>query len=131
MLLVLGALFLGGVYAGAQGQGQLSMEEMHHLHQNPTAYMASLDDPKRDAYQKPHEVLMALGLKEGDVVADIGAGTGYFSFHLAEHVGDKGRVYAVDISPDMILHMNRGIRDASYLCGDGYACVARVTRHVV
>ncbi len=54
---------------------------------------------------------MALGLKEGDAIADIGAGTGYFAFRFAHDVGATGQVYAVDVSPDMILHMNRQIRD--------------------
>jgi arsenite methyltransferase len=45
------------------------------------------------------------------VIADIGAGSGYFTFRLAHHVGDTGRVYAVDISPEMILHLNRRIHD--------------------
>jgi arsenite methyltransferase len=89
----------------------LSMEEMHRLHQDSKAYIAFLDDPQRDAYQKPHEVITALGLKQGEVVADIGAGSGYFTFRLAQHVGETGRVYAVDVSPDMILHMNERIRD--------------------
>ncbi len=89
----------------------LSMEEMHRLHQDSKAYISFLDDPQRDAYQKPHEVIMALGLKQGEVIADIGAGSGYFTFRLAQHVGETGRVYAVDVNPDMILHMNRRIRD--------------------
>ena len=89
----------------------LSMEEMHRLHQDSKAYISFLDDPQRDAYQKPHEVIMALGLKQGEVIADIGSGSGYFTFRLAQHVGETGRVYAVDVNPDMILHMNRRIRD--------------------
>jgi ubiquinone/menaquinone biosynthesis C-methylase UbiE len=104
-----GLLLLPAV-AAAQAR-PTTMEEMHKLHQDPKAYMAMLDDPARDAWQKPHEVVMALGLKEGDAIADIGAGTGYFAFRFAHHVGATGRVYAVDISPDMILHMNRQIRD--------------------
>ena len=87
------------------------MHEMHRLHQDPKAYIAMLDDPARDAYQKPHEVITALSLKPGETVADIGAGSGYFTFRLAHHVGDAGRVYAVDVSPDMIVHLNRRIRD--------------------
>jgi ubiquinone/menaquinone biosynthesis C-methylase UbiE len=98
-------------FAAAQNPPQGTMEEMHRLHQDPKAYIALLEDPKRDAYQKPHEVLMALDLKPGETIADIGAGSGYFSFRLAQHVGEKGKVYAVDINPDMILHMNRRIRD--------------------
>lgn len=95
----------------AQDNKPRDMHEMHRLHQDPKAYMAMLDDPKRDEYQKPHEVVTALNLKPGETVADIGAGSGYFTFRLARHVGDAGRVYAVDVSPDMILHLNRRIRD--------------------
>jgi ubiquinone/menaquinone biosynthesis C-methylase UbiE len=84
---------------------------MHRLHSDPKAYIGALEDPQRDAYQKPHEVMSALGLKPGEVIADIGAGSGYFTFRLAHHVGSKGRVYAVDVSPDMILHINRRIRE--------------------
>jgi ubiquinone/menaquinone biosynthesis C-methylase UbiE len=76
------------------------------------AYIASLDDPARDAYQKPGEVLKALGLRQGEVVADIGAGSGYFALRFARAVGETGRVYAVDVSPDMIRHLNRRLRDA-------------------
>jgi ubiquinone/menaquinone biosynthesis C-methylase UbiE len=85
--------------------------QVHRLHTDPKAYMAALEDPKRDAYQRPHDVTEALGIKEGETIADIGAGTGYFSFRLAHHVGSRGRVYAVDVSPDMILAINRRIRD--------------------
>jgi ubiquinone/menaquinone biosynthesis C-methylase UbiE len=85
--------------------------QMHRLHNDPKAYIGALEDPKRDAYQKPHEVVHALGLKPGYIIADIGAGSGYFTFHLARHVGDKGKVYAVDVSPEMILHVNRRIRE--------------------
>lgn len=51
----------------------------------------------RDAWQKPDEVLRALGLQPGQVVADLGAGTGYFTFRLAEAVRPGGRVIAQDI----------------------------------
>ena len=85
--------------------------EMQRFHSDPKAYIGALEDPKRDAYQKPQEVMTALGIKPGEVIADIGAGSGYFTFRLALHVGDKGKVYAVDVSPDMILHINRRIRE--------------------
>jgi ubiquinone/menaquinone biosynthesis C-methylase UbiE len=95
----------------AQDAVKRDEHQMHRLHGDPKAYIGALEDPKRDAYQKPHEVIHALGLKPGELIADIGAGSGYFTFHLARHVGVKGKVYAVDISPDMILYMNRRIRD--------------------
>jgi ubiquinone/menaquinone biosynthesis C-methylase UbiE len=56
--------------------------------------------------------MMALGLKGGERIADIGAGSGYFTMRLARHVGDTGRVYAIDVSPDMILHLNQQVRAA-------------------
>jgi arsenite methyltransferase len=104
-------LFASQALAAAQNPSRQTMEEMHRLHQDSKAYIAVLEDPARDAYQKPHEVVMSLGLKEGETVADIGAGSGYFAFRLSHHVGESGRVYAVDINPDMILYMNRRIRD--------------------
>jgi ubiquinone/menaquinone biosynthesis C-methylase UbiE len=104
-LLVLPALAL------AQDSKPRDIQEMHRLHQDSKAYIAMLDDPARDAYQKPHEVITALKLKDGELIADIGAGSGYFTFRLAHHVGSTGRVYAVDVSPDMILHLNRLMRD--------------------
>jgi|SRR5438128_795791 len=84
---------------------------MHRLNKDPKAYIAMLDDPARHAHQKPNEVMSALTLKKGEVIADIGAGSGYFAFRLARHVGDTGRVYAVDVSSEMIAHLNRRIRD--------------------
>lgn len=96
----------------AAGQAPKDQHDMHRLHGDPAAYMAALEDPKRDAYQKPHEVIEALRLRSGEVVADIGAGTGYFSLRLAHHVGPTGHVYAVDISPDMIRRMNERIHEA-------------------
>jgi ubiquinone/menaquinone biosynthesis C-methylase UbiE len=99
------------VSATAQDSVKRDVHQMHRLHTDPKSYIRALEDPKRDAYQKPQEVLMALGLRAGEIIADIGAGSGYFTFRLAHHVGDKGRVYAVDVSPDMILHINRRIRE--------------------
>jgi SAM-dependent methyltransferase len=62
------------------------------------------DDPERDAWQKPHQVIQALALKPSTVVADLGAGTGYFSVRLARML-PKGKVYAVDLEPDMVKYL--------------------------
>jgi ubiquinone/menaquinone biosynthesis C-methylase UbiE len=87
-------------------------EAMHRLHRDPQAYVAMLEDPARDAYQKPAEVVRALGLRPGEAVADVGSGSGYFALRLAAAVGPAGRVYAVDVDPDMVRHLNRRVRDA-------------------
>ncbi len=88
--------------ASAAGQAARTHEQMHRLHSDPKAYIASLEDPARDAWQKPDEVVSALAIPDGAVIADIGAGSGYFTFRFIPHVGERGRVYAIDISPDMI-----------------------------
>jgi predicted methyltransferase len=62
------------------------------------------DDPQRDAWQKPHEVIQALALKPDAVIADIGSGTGYFAVRFARMV-PKGKVYGVDTEADMVKHL--------------------------
>jgi ubiquinone/menaquinone biosynthesis C-methylase UbiE len=98
--------------AALHAQAAVPPHEMHQRHGDPAAYIASLDDPTRDAYQKPDEVLKALALRPGEVVADVGAGSGYFTVRFARAVGDAGRVYAVDVSPEMVRHLNRRLRNA-------------------
>lgn len=71
----------------------------HHPPQSAEDYLHVLNDPKRDAWQMPHEVVMALELKPGEVVADIGAGGGYFTRRFARHAG---KVYAVDIDEKLL-----------------------------
>lgn len=56
----------------------------------------------RDSWQQPEKVLEALEIEPGDHVADLGAGSGYFTFLLAQAVGRDGRVYAVDVDRDMV-----------------------------
>jgi predicted methyltransferase len=67
------------------------------------------DDPKRDAWQKPHEVIQALALKPDAVIADLGAGTGYFAVRLANMV-PRGRVYAVDVEAEMVKYLDERAR---------------------
>ncbi len=66
-----------------------------------------LDAPERTIWLPPAEVLRALEVKPGEVIADIGAGTGYFSLPLAEVVGPHGRVYAVDAQSGMLAHLQK------------------------
>ena len=61
-----------------------------------------LERPEREDEEKPELLLKALKLKPGDAVADIGAGTGYYSWRMAKAVGESGLVYAVDIQQEML-----------------------------
>lgn len=61
-----------------------------------------LERAGRDEEERPEEILSTMELREGDVVADIGCGTGYFARRLARAVGPTGRVYAVDVQAEMI-----------------------------
>ncbi len=61
-----------------------------------------LERPERQEEERPDLLLPALKLQRGDAVADIGAGTGYYSWRIAEKIGDKGRVYAVEIQQEML-----------------------------
>ena len=62
-------------------------------------YAHRLDEPSRDAWQKPEEVVALLDCRPGDTVIDVGAGTGYFLRYLSGAVGAEGRVLALDIEP--------------------------------
>jgi len=63
------------------------------------------DDPARDAWQKPDEVIRALALPRDAAVADVGSGTGYFAVRFAR-TSPQGRVFGIDIEPDMVRYFN-------------------------
>jgi len=72
---------------------------------NAEEWARVLDDPERNAWQKPDEVIRALSLPRDATVADIGSGTGYFAVRLARAV-PQGRVLGVDIEPEMMRYLN-------------------------
>ena len=76
----------------------------------PPHELAMLEGPDRDAWQRPDQVMDALGIAEGSYVADIGAGSGWFTIRLANRVGPNGLVYAEDIQPQMIEAIDRRVK---------------------
>lgn len=77
--------------------------------QDAEEWARRFDGAPRDAWQKPEAVIQALGLRPDSTVADIGAGTGYFAARLARVV-PQGKVYAVDIEPEMVRHLRERAR---------------------
>jgi ubiquinone/menaquinone biosynthesis C-methylase UbiE len=66
----------------------------------------------RDGWQQPDRVVAALGIEPGDRVADLGAGSGYFTLRLARAVGEGGRVYAVDVDEEMNEYLKQRLAKA-------------------
>lgn len=95
LLLALGASTLAG-----QGTHPVSGRRIAGVMGHAGA--AWLDRPERESEEEPGRAIAALSLRPGDVVADLGAGSGYYTVRLARAVGETGRVFAVDIQPEML-----------------------------
>lgn len=89
-----------------------SAHQSHHAHghlpsfEDAEAWAARFEDPKRELWQKPAEVIAALALPPEAKVADIGSATGYFSVRLAKAL-PQGRVFGVDVEASMVDYLNR------------------------
>jgi len=84
-------------------------------------YIAFLERPDRAAWQKPDEVVVALGLKGAETVVDLGAGSGYFTFRIARAL-KTGKVVAIDVEPEMVRHlhhraMTTGVKNVEVILG--------------
>lgn len=88
---MLSALCLGISVVGAQTTPSLTPLSLDE-------YLALFEDPQRDHWQQPDAVIHALTLQPGQIVADIGAGSGYFTLRLARAVAPKGRVFALEFA---------------------------------
>jgi peroxiredoxin Q/BCP len=105
--------------------GALDGGQGHHGHQDkrftdPAEQAVRWNDPGRDEWQKPAEVVAAMGIEPGMTVADVGAGTGYFVPRLSAAVGEGGRALAVDIEQGMLdfiakLAAERGLSNVGYV----------------
>jgi SAM-dependent methyltransferase len=88
-----------GSLRAAQGHGRLF----------PPEDLGLLESPDREEWQKPDEIMDALGIADGSVVADIGAGAGWFTIRLARRVGPNGTVYAQDVQRQMLEAIRRRV----------------------
>ncbi len=94
-------VMLLGIFLGAQQQHHTT----RHSFENVDRWVEEFESPDRDRWQQPDEVVEQMKLMPGDDVADIGAGTGYFSRRFARAVEPDGVVYAVDLEPNMLRYM--------------------------
>lgn len=91
-------------HARAHAQGPLV-----HRFEHAEQWAPAFDDPARDAWQLPKDVIDAMEIQSGMTVADIGAGTGYFEPWLSRAVGATGTVLALDVEPDMVRYLNERV----------------------
>src|SRR3954447_13772814 len=76
----------------------------------PPENLGMLEAPDRAAWQKPDQIMDALNIADRSRVADIGAGSGWFTIHLALRVGPRGVVYAQDVQPEMLGAIRRRVQ---------------------
>lgn len=95
-------LLLPAVHAGPQ-------ERPRHSGLFSPEDLGLLEGPDRDAWQKPDRIMDSLGIADGSVVADLGAGGGWFTIRLARRVGPNGLVYAEDVQPEMLEAIRRRV----------------------
>ena len=106
----------------AFGQVAVEANKRYQTEEGRTAVAQTLDDPHRDDRQKPKELVAALGLKDGQSVADIGSGTGYMLPFLSEAVGSGGKVFAEDIFDDFLAKAraraeSKGLKNVTFIKG--------------
>jgi SAM-dependent methyltransferase len=104
MVAMLGTCVAGNASMAADNPHQ-HPDGFHRSFSQAGVWAKKFDDPSRDAWQKPEQVLDALTLDQKALVADIGAGTGYFSVRLAKRV-PEGKVFAIDVEPDMLRYLS-------------------------
>ncbi len=118
---VLVLILLSSALAGCSNHHE--QPAVKHRFDNIDHWVRMFEDPERDSWQKPAEVVKAMNLRPGDVVADIGAGTGYFTRHFAVAVGPSGKAIGLDIETGMVEYMKE---DAKKLHLNNY--MARVVK---
>jgi ubiquinone/menaquinone biosynthesis C-methylase UbiE len=98
--------------AGASASPQEPVAEEDDV--NLDVWLERMEVGSRELYSARDAVVAAVGLREGDVIADIGAGTGLYTLLFAEAAGETGHVYSVDIEPLFLDLINRRVDDLGY-----------------
>lgn len=91
-----------------------SHPDVQHRFEDAERWAKVFDNPERDTWQRPDEVVAVMQIEPGMTVADVGAGTGYFLGPLAEAVGPDGRVLGLDIEESLIEHMRERIAKSGW-----------------
>jgi predicted methyltransferase len=97
-----------GTVGSSDGQ-QPSRSQQHGRLFSPTD-LGLLEAPDRDLWQRPDQIMDALGIADASVVADVGAGSGWFTVRLARRVGPNGVVYAQDVQQEMLAAITRRVQ---------------------
>jgi predicted methyltransferase len=104
------ATLVGTTVLTLAAQGATQRRSQQHGRLFPPQDLGLLETPDRDIWQHPDLVMDKLGIAEASVVADIGAGAGWFTSRLARRVGPNGTVYAEDVQREMLLAIDRRVK---------------------
>jgi arsenite methyltransferase len=118
-------LILAGVVLTTLAASALAQSPQPGGHERrlfPPSDLGLLDAPDRDLWQRPDQIMDAMGIADASVVADIGAGSGWFTIRLARRVGPQGVVYAEDVQQEMLTAIQRrvtreGLANVKYVLG--------------
>jgi ubiquinone/menaquinone biosynthesis C-methylase UbiE len=107
---------------GAAAVG-VNAQQREHLRLFPPENLGLLEAPDREVWQRPEQIMDALRIADGSVVADLGAGSGWFMIRLANRVGPNGKVYAEDIQRQMVQALRvriqrEGLKNVETVLGD-------------
>ena len=117
-------LLVLGLVRAPEATAQNTLAPQRHGDLFPPQDLGLLEAPDRDIWQKPDQIMDALAIADGSVVADIGAGAGWFTVRLARRVGPNGVVYAQDVQPQMLEAIERrlareGLQNVETRLGEG------------
>ena len=105
--MILVGIVLG--FLATSPHAQTQQQGGNHGRLFPPSDLGLLDAPDRDLWQRPDQIMDAMAIADGSVVADIGAGSGWFTIRLARCVGPQGLVYAEDVQKEMTTAISRRV----------------------